>query len=121
MHALVVEDDPDIAGLVARYLTRAGYQPTVADSAQSALAVLPDQQWAVAFVDMLLPGPDGGRVIAAIRQLTLAPPCFVVLATVLDRADLTELQPDAIITKPFSTREIRQVLDTVAKAKRASA
>ncbi len=68
---LIVEDDPEVGGLLGRLLEKAGYQISVASNGTQALAritdggVVPD----LVIVDFNLPGPFNGlEVIARIKQ-----------------------------------------------------
>ncbi len=65
---LVVEDEPDIAALVAYQLTRAGYRvETTRDGAEALRAVgreVPD----LVVLDRMLPGISGDDVLARLRD-----------------------------------------------------
>ena len=65
---LVIEDDPTVAEVVARYLTREGYQVDVvsdgAEGLRRALADLPD----LVVLDLMLPGLSGLEVCRRLRQ-----------------------------------------------------
>ncbi len=104
---LVVEDDPTVADVVSRYLTRDGHDVEwVADGVTAlsrARAAMPD----LVVLDVMLPGLDGLEVC---RRLRLAAAVPVVMLTALgeetDRVVGLELGADDYITKPFSPREL---------------
>ncbi len=104
---LVVDDDPTVGEVVARYLEHAGYAVTVVADGQvaldKALADPPD----LVVLDLMLPGLDGLEVF---RRLRARFPVPVVMLTALgdesDRLVGLELGADDYVTKPFSPREL---------------
>ncbi len=104
---LIVEDDPNVAEVVARYLAREGYEvEIVADGAlglERALADLPD----LVVLDLMLPSLDGLEVC---RRLRAQAPVPVIMLTArgeeADRIVGLELGADDYIAKPFSPREL---------------
>jgi two-component system response regulator ResD len=104
---LVIEDDPNVSEVVARYLAREGYRvETAADGAQGlrrALEELPD----LVVLDLMLPGLNG---IEVCRQLRAVAPVPVIMLTARgeerDRISGLELGADDYVAKPFSPREL---------------
>jgi DNA-binding response OmpR family regulator len=104
---LIIEDDPNVAEVVGRYLAREGYDvETVADGALGlarALADLPD----LVVLDLMLPSLDGLEVC---RRLRAAAPVPVIMLTArgeeADRIVGLELGADDYMAKPFSPREL---------------
>ncbi|MCL4813810.1 MAG: response regulator transcription factor [Vicinamibacteraceae bacterium] len=109
-HVLVVEDDRDIADLVAMYLERAGFTADVVttgtDAVPRALASPPD----LMVLDRMLPGLDGLEVCRAMRgnPRTAAVPIIMLTARAAesDRIAGLELGADDYVTKPFSPKEL---------------
>src|SRR5580658_9692323 len=104
---LIVEDDPNVAEVVARYLAREGYEvEIVADGAlglERALADLPE----LVVLDLMLPSLDGLEVC---RRLRMVAPVPVIMLTARDeegdRIAGLELGADDYVAKPFSPREL---------------
>jgi DNA-binding response OmpR family regulator len=104
---LIVEDDPTVAEVVARYLTREGYVvETVGDGAiglQRALRNPPD----LVVLDLMLPSMGGLEVC---RRLRAEAPVPVIMLTArgeeADRIAGLELGADDYVAKPFSPREL---------------
>ncbi len=69
-HVLVVEDEHDIANLISRYLTRAGYRVTITGTAADALRIARDEQPDLITLDMVLPDADG---LSVLKRLTTDP------------------------------------------------
>jgi DNA-binding response OmpR family regulator len=104
---LIVEDDPTVAEVVARYLERDGFTvESVADGRDAvarADAHLPD----IVVLDIMLPGLDGLEVC---RRLRARAPIPVVMLTARgseeDRVLGLDLGADDYVSKPFSPREL---------------
>lgn len=65
---LVVEDEPDVAEVLAMLLTRSGYRVDVAHTGQQALASLADTVYDALTLDLMLPDISGLEVIRQLRQ-----------------------------------------------------
>ena len=104
---LIIEDDPNVAEVVARYLEREGYQvEAVADGAQGldrALTELPD----LVILDLMLPTLSGLEICRRLRSVAPVP---VIMLTArgeeVDRIAGLELGADDYVAKPFSPREL---------------
>ena len=113
---LVVDDDPTVADVVGRYLTREGFTvDSVGDGAEAvarAAAALPD----VVVLDLMLPGLDGLEVC---RRLRAVAPIPVIMLTARgeesDRVMGLDLGADDYITKPFSPRELTARVKSVLR------
>lgn len=103
----VVDDDPNVADVVTRYLEQEGYEVEwIADgkvALDRALASPPD----LVVLDLMLPGLSGLEVC---RQLRSASPVPVIMLTARgdesDRVAGLELGADDYIAKPFSAKEL---------------
>jgi len=107
---LVVEDDKDIADLIAHYLQRAGH---VVDTVGSGTLVMPRVASArpdLIVLDVMLPGMDGMQVCGALRQEPATAAIPIIMLTARgeegDRIAGLELGADDYVTKPFSPKEL---------------
>ena len=66
---LVVEDDPDIARLLALLLNRAGFNADVAATGTVALQKLEQHHYAAITLDLMLPDQSGVSIIRQLRSL----------------------------------------------------
>ena len=104
---LIVEDDPNVSEVVARYLLREGYQvETASDGAvglERALADPPD----LVVLDLMLPSLSGLEFCRRLRDVAPVP---VIMLTArgeeADRIAGLELGADDYVAKPFSPREL---------------
>jgi two-component system alkaline phosphatase synthesis response regulator PhoP len=107
---LVVEDDRDIADLIAHALAKAGYETdrvaSGPDALASARAAAPD----AIILDLMLPGLDGFDVCRALRAHDGTASIPIIMLTArgeeADRVAGLELGADDYVTKPFSAKEL---------------
>lgn len=108
--ALVAEDDPDIGQLLARYLQKAGFTPTVVTNGRDVVPSVKRAPPDVIILDVMMPGMDGLDVCRALRADpdTAAVPIIMLTARgeESDRIVGLELGADDYITKPFSPNEV---------------
>src|SRR5579864_6009289 len=121
---LVVEDDQDIAQLVARYLEKAGFASEVASSGRDALTAIAARAPDLIVLDLMLPQVGGLEVCRAVRgrEATSAIPIIILTARAeeSDRIVGLELGADDYLAKPFSPNElvarVRALLRRAARA-----
>lgn len=107
---LVVEDEPDIAALIAYQLTRAGFRVETAANGTDALRAISREIPDLLVLDRMLPGMSGDEVLASLRGdvATRALPVLILTARKeqVDRIEGLEMGADDYLTKPFSPREL---------------
>ena len=103
----IVEDEPELAALVADYARAASYTPTVFDDGAVALAALRVSAPSLVVLDLMLPGLDGLTLCRTLRSFSEVP---VVMVTArveeIDRLLGLESGADDYLCKPFSPREL---------------
>jgi two-component system response regulator BaeR len=107
----IVEDEPELAALVADYARAAGYRATVFGDGALALDAIRRQPPALVVLDLMLPGLDGLSVCREVRGgagMIAEVPIVMVTARVeeIDRLLGLELGADDYLCKPFSPREL---------------
>ncbi len=104
---LLVDDDPTLLSVLARRMTREGYDVTTTSSGPAALALL-EQRWpALLIVDLMMPGMDGFELCARVKRIADLP--IIVLSAVdASEAKVRALEDYAedYITKPFDPNEL---------------
>jgi two-component system response regulator BaeR len=118
----IVEDEPELAALVADYARAAGFAPVLfADGAQ-ALAALHSSTPALVVLDLMLPGLDGLSLCRALRESSDVP---VVMVTArveeIDRLLGLEAGADDYLCKPFSPRELMARIKAILRRTGAAA
>ncbi len=107
---LVVDDEPDITGLVAYHLARAGYRVSTASNGKDALKSAREERPDVVVLDLMLPGVSGYEVLQELRKRKETSEVGIILLTArreeVDRIKGLSLGADDYLTKPFSPQEL---------------
>jgi DNA-binding response OmpR family regulator len=114
---LVVDDEPTIAEVVARYLQRAGYETRVAADGPQALEAAGEGPVDLVVLDLMLPGIDGLEVMRRLRGGP-SPPAIILLTArgeESDRITGLRLGADDYVVKPFSPAELVARVDAVLR------
>lgn len=110
MQILIVEDDEDIADLVAYNLERQGWQTAQVHDGAEGLELILGSRPDMVILDLSLPGMDGFDVFRRMKEneTTRGIPVLILTARAQLEDRLTGLQlgADDYITKPFSTKEL---------------
>jgi DNA-binding response OmpR family regulator len=116
---LVVDDDPTVAEVVARYLLRAGYLVERAEDGRAALARVAESRPDLLVLDLMLPEIDGLEVCRQLRADRATRTLPIVMLTAKgdehDRILGLELGADDYVTKPFSPRELMLRIQSVLR------
>lgn len=104
---LLVEDEPDLAQVLADYLLRDGFDAAIEGNGAEALARIQQTPPDLLLLDLMLPGLDGLSILREVRKFSDLP---VILVTArveeIDRLIGLELGADDYICKPYSPREV---------------
>jgi DNA-binding response OmpR family regulator len=107
VRVLVVDDEPMVREVLARYLEQAGFAVSTAEDGEEALTAFGSEQPDLVLLDLMLPRIDGFEVFRRMRAGSSAP---VIMLTArgeeTDRVVGLELGADDYVTKPFSPREV---------------
>ena len=115
---LVVDDEPTIAEVVARYLARAGYEARTAEDGLSAVADARIRRPDLVVLDIMLPGLDGLEVMRRLHEDAASRVPVILLTAKGEEADrLVGLRQgaDDYVVKPFSPRELVARVDAVLR------
>jgi len=120
---LVVEDERDIAELVALHLSELPAEVTLAHDGPSGLVLALAQAWDAIVLDIRLPGLNGLDLCRALRQQLSHVPILMLTArsSELDRVLGLELGADDYLTKPFSVLELRARMKALLRRAAVSA
>jgi two-component system, OmpR family, response regulator ResD len=115
---LVVDDEPTIAEVVARYLVRAGYETRTAADGPSAVAAAALRRPDLVVLDIMLPGLDGLEVMRRLHEDAEERVPVILLTAKGEEADrLVGLRQgaDDYVVKPFSPRELVARVEAVLR------
>jgi DNA-binding response OmpR family regulator len=105
---LLVEDDDIVADAILRGLTAANYSVHRVASAEAAQAAVADEEFALAVIDVGLPGADGLTLVRRLRSAGKSLPTLILTArcTLTDKVKALDLGADDFLSKPFEAAEL---------------
>jgi DNA-binding response OmpR family regulator len=105
---LVIEDERDIAELLALHLRDLNCEVTLAADGHEGMRQAFARNWDLVILDLRLPGPDGLSICRALRRESRYVPILMLTSksSELDRVLGLELGADDYVTKPFSVSEL---------------
>lgn len=123
---LVVEDDSDLAELIAYSLKKEGYQAIVCLRGAEAIRYIEEHAPDLLLLDVMLPDYDGFKIAQYVKNSTNLKDIPIIFITARDmeqdKLKGFSLGADDYITKPFSLKElvarVKAVLRRVGKEKR---
>lgn len=118
--ALVIDDEIDLASMIAGYLRREGFEVDLAAGGLEALSQARASQPDLIVLDLGLPELDG---VDLCRQLRAFSDCYVIMVTArageADKLRGLAAGADDYITKPFSPRELMARVHAMFRRPRA--
>ena len=113
---LVVDDEKEIADLVALYLQNEGFRVSKAYDATGALELVGTEPPDLAVLDVMLPDLDGFRLCQKIREAHSFP---IIMLTAkgedMDKILGLEYGADDYITKPFNILEVKARIKAIIR------
>lgn len=105
---LIVEDEPDIAELLALHMRDVYREVVLAADGHAGMRLACSQPWDLVILDLRLPGPDGLSICRRLRRDGAYVPILMLTAksSELDRVLGLELGADDYVSKPFSVSEL---------------
>ena len=117
MRLLIVEDNEELAQLLANGLKTAGYDSDMLFSASDARAALTTTRYAAVILDLGLPDGDGLAVLREVRHRADPIPVLVLTArgSVDDRVSGLRSGADDYLVKPFAFEELVARLEALLR------
>ena len=104
---LIIEDDPDISGIVAYNLEREGYKVDIAADGEEGLLTFTAHSYDLVLLDIMIPKLSGLEVLDTIRSCSDLPVLIMSARTTEeDRLAGLARMADDYICKPFSVKEL---------------
>jgi two-component system, OmpR family, response regulator len=105
---LIVEDDDIVADAITRSLTAASFSVHRVASAEAARAAVESEEFALAVIDVGLPGADGLSFVRRLRGAGSKMPALMLTArcTLADKVKALDIGADDFLSKPFEPAEL---------------
>ena len=120
MNILIVDDEPEVAEVLATSLTRQGHTATVAHSGEDALRLITQLALDAMFLDVSMPGMNGLEVLAEVKRVQ--PSLAVVVITGHSTEDEIEevrrMGVLEVITKPAALTHYQRALTRITAPRR---
>lgn len=117
MHALVIDDEPQLRRFVSDVLQEEGWEVNEAESAEQAFEMLREKDWAVVFCDVMLGGVNGFSVLRRFKEEL--PQTKVILmtghGTAVGALDATAYGAYDYLLKPFGVDALQSLSRAVAE------
>jgi DNA-binding response OmpR family regulator len=107
---LIIEDQSELADLVAAVLDSAGYRPLVAADGEEGLKLAREHLPALILCDCTMPGLSGEEVLGALRAGARTASLPIVLMSGKPAVELAGHAPDAVLAKPFHMKDMIEVV-----------
>ena len=108
-HILIVDDEEDICQILSYSLQAAGYQTSVAHSAEEALALIEQSAPDLLLLDIMMEGLSGTDLAKLLQERNLLTFPIIFLTALTSESDVLkgfQLGADDYITKPFHLTEV---------------
>ena len=117
MKALIVDDEEEIGLMVSKILKKEGIQADFVGSAPEALDKIHEVDYSLFFLDLSLKESTGFDLMPMIRKEL--PDAYMVVISAYNSPDeknkAFELGARSFIEKPFSKRDILEVVEEISK------
>lgn len=121
MKLLIIEDDKEIAQLLATYLEKHGYRTVQRYDGVGGLNELKAhvEEYGMVLLDMMLPGFSGDELLPKFREVTDIPVIVISAVSALDqRMSMMRAGADDYIIKPFELPDVLVRIEAVARRSR---
>ncbi len=116
MKILIIEDDPELAMVLANYLERYGMEVTTVEDPYLGLSMLTQKPFDLVILDLTLPGMDGLEVVEKIREHSDIP---IIISSarndITDKVIGMERGADDYMPKPYDPRELVTRIKTILR------
>lgn len=105
---LLIEDEPDVAELVASHVADLCDEVVVAHDGHEGMRLATTMNWTLIILDLSLPGPDGMAICRAVRRARTYQPIMMLTSKDSERDCVLGLESgaDDYLSKPFSVPEL---------------
>ena len=112
----MIEDDPELAQIITKYLSKYDIEVTNAEEPYIGLSLLEIENFELLILDLTLPGIDGLELIPKIREKSDIP---IIISSarddIVDKVIGLERGADDYMPKPYNPRELEARIKSILK------
>ncbi len=110
---LVVEDNPNMSGLLTDMLEIFEVESVIAGNGSEALELMASQEFGIVISDMRMPKMTGTELLVAIKENYPETPVVLISGFRVESSDdeMIAKQADGFLSKPFKMNELQEVLN----------
>ena len=112
---LIVEDDEQIAKMIAATLSIGGYTSEICEDGERAVTLISERDYDLVLLDVMLPGLDGFSVIQRIQSDKTPVIFLTAVQDVADKVRGLKLGAEDYIVKPFEAVELLARVEVVLR------
>ncbi len=116
---LIIDDEPKMAGILKRVLTKQGYEVVTTSKPEQGLTILQSQPVQIILCDLKMPGMDGIEVLERAKQIQPQAEFIMMTAYATAQTAVESMKKGAYdyLIKPFPLDELKILLARVLKTK----
>ncbi len=120
MKILVIEDEPEMKGLIKQFLVGENYVVEVAGDFQSGLDKIVSFDYDCILLDIMLPGGNGLDLLQELKNMNKADSVIIISAkdSLDDKIKGLNLGADDYLTKPFHIAELNARIKSVIRRRK---
>lgn len=112
---LIVDDDPDVAQLVADVLGEEGWNTVTTHSTHDALELLHSECYSLVIADLLMPDGGGRRLLEENRSMAQSAPVLIMSGTIdIGGQSVESLGAAHCLSKPFTINRLIHAANAAA-------
>ena len=113
---LVIDDDPVALSLAQRHLNKNSYEIVLCNNGDEGISIAKHQHPDLILLDIMMPGTDGWRVLAALKSDENTQRIPIILTTMLDVTHLAvDLSAIDYLRKPLNWEKLSTVIDSATQ------
>ncbi len=121
MKILVIEDEPEMKGLIKQFLEKENYIVEVASDFHTSLDKIASYDYDCILLDIMLPGGDGLDLLQELKKANKADSVIIISAkdSLEDKVKGLDLGADDYLTKPFHITELNARIKSVIRRRKS--
>jgi DNA-binding response OmpR family regulator len=115
MKILIVDDEPEILTIVAKWLARSGHQVLTTGDPRKVMELVQADDFDVILLDLIMPASSGVHLISRIRELKPGQ-CIIILSAIEDtRVAVVAAQEgiEGYLTKPIDFAKLNELIQGI--------